>query len=186
MQALLQLTVHPCALAANTQTIRGKKKAKSTTKEEFTDVMKVLVEYSHKLLKQVDENLQPLFSYDNNRIQAYANMESMGISPEERLVLPPWSPDMHKVIEHTFAQLKAHLQADMLTYNPARLTAHMAHQKVLFGFMNGISKEGIRKDVESMPATWHIISSPAGVLRQGPDGRYYMGTGGEWADTGHR
>jgi hypothetical protein len=168
------------------QTIRGNKIAKSTTKEEFTDIMKKLVEVARRELAKLDPTLKPIFSYDNNRIQKEASLAAMGITAEEKLELPPSSPDMHKVIEHVFAILKGQLQAELLKLNPAKLSAAKAQHMVKVYFMHGISKQSIQADVNSLPVTWHIISTPAGVTAKGPDGKMYRGSGGEWADTRHR
>jgi hypothetical protein len=53
-------------------------------------------------------------------------------------------------------------------------------------FKGGISKHSIQADVKSLPVTWHIISTAEGVTAEGPDGKMYRGTGGDWADTRHR
>jgi hypothetical protein len=173
-------------LALHLQTIKTKKIAKSTTKEEFTDIMKKLVEVAREQLAKVDPNLKPLFSFDNNKIQKYAPLDKMGITPEEKLELPPYSPDMHKVIEHVFAILKGQVQAEMLRNNPASLKSAAAHKIVEVYFKGGISKHSIQADVKSLPVTWHIISTAEGVTAEGPDGKMYRGTGGDWADTRHR
>jgi hypothetical protein len=167
-------------------TIKGDKIAKSTTKQEFTDIMKKLVKVARRKLARVDPTLKPMFSYDNNKIQKQAKLADMGISPEEKLELPAYSPDMHKVIEHVFAILKGQLQAEMLRNNPARLSPATAQHMVEVYLRHGISKEGIQKDVKSLPVTWHIICTGEGDWAVGPDGRMYRGTGGEWADTRHR
>jgi hypothetical protein len=93
---------------------------------------------------------------------------------------------MHKVIEHVFAILKGQVQAEMLRNNPASLKSAAAHRIVYSYFRGGISKRSIQADVSSLPVTWHIISTPEGVLAKGPDGKMYRGTGGNWADTRHR
>lgn len=173
-------------VASHLQTIRGNKIAKGTTKEEFTDIMKKLVQVAREELAKVDPNLTPIFSYDNNKIQADAKLEAMGITPEEKLELPTYSPDMHKVIEHVFGVLKGQLQAEMLKNNPSKLSTSTAQYMVKAYFMDGIHKESIQADVDSLPVTWHIISTPEGVEAVGPDGKVYRGTGGEWADTRHR
>lgn len=173
-------------VASHLQTIKGNKIAKGTTKEEFTDIMKKLVQVAREELAKVDPNLTPIFSYDNNKIQADAKLQDMGITPEEKLELPTYSPDMHKVIEHVFGILKGQLQAEMLRTNPSKLSARKAQRMVRAYFMGGISKESIQADVKSLPVTWHIISTPEGVEELGPDGHMHKGTGGEWADTRHR
>ena len=173
-------------LALHLQTIRGNKKAKGTTKQEFTDIMKKLVVVARQQLAKVDPNLKPIFSYDNNKIQKHAKLADMGITPEERLELPTYSPDMHKVIEHVFAILKGQLQEEMLKNNPPKMDSATAQHMVWLYFMHGISKKSIRADVKSLPVTWHIISTLDGVWAKGPDGKMYRGTGGDWADTSHR
>jgi hypothetical protein len=173
-------------LALHLQTIKGNKIAKSTTREEFTDIMKKLVVAAREKLANIDPKLKPIFSYDNNKIQKGASLAEMGITPEEKLELPPYSPDMHKVIEHVFAILKGQLQEEMLKNNPARMDPAVAQKMVRVYFKHNISKKSIRADVDSLPVTWHIISTLDGVFAEGPDGRMYWGTGGDWADTSHR
>lgn len=169
----------------NLQTRRDKnKKAKAMTKEEFTDIMGLLVRQAREDLQRKC-GLEPIFSYDNNSVQANAKLAAMNLAEENKLELPPWSPDMHKVIEHVFAVLKGKVQARLLKLNPKCLTPAQARDLVEECFFE-ITTQGIRADIESMPITWHIISTEEGLLSQGPDGRIYKGAGGGWAPTGHR
>lgn len=48
-----------------------------------------------------------MYSYDNPSIHKAAEemLEKMGITQNERVRLPPYSPDMHKVIEHAHANV---------------------------------------------------------------------------------
>jgi len=64
------------------QTKDGKREARGTTQEEFEDIMAILVRHARERLAEY--GLTPLFSYDNNKIQAGARFDRMGFSPNDK------------------------------------------------------------------------------------------------------
>jgi hypothetical protein len=125
------------------------------------------------------------FSWDNNSIFKSADLQRMGLQPADKVALSEYSPDLHKPIEHVFAQLKHAVQEQLLQPRSQPLTAAEAQQLVYDCFM-AISTESIRKDVDSLPVTYHVVAGDKGVVSQGPDGRYHMCSGGDWPARQYR
>lgn len=152
------------------------RKAKSTTTQEFEDIMVEVVKASKPLLQELGHQ-NVLYSWDNNKIQAAASLEKIGLRADERLHLPTYSPDMHKVIEHTFAQLKRIIVQKLAQLQPYQVTAAAAQRIVQEAFVE-LSTDSIRKDIESLPLAWSVISAATGVHIQGPGGRRFQGSAG--------
>lgn len=127
----------------------------------------------------------PRFSWDNNSIFKSASLERMGLQPQDKVALSEYSPDLHKPIEHTFAQLKHTVQEELLQPRSQPLTPAEAQQLVHDCF-KAISTASIRKDVESLPVTYHVVAGDKGVVSQGPDGRYHVCSGGDWPARQYR
>ena len=166
------------------QTIRSKhqKDAKGTTQEEFEDAMAQLVEFARKEMKK--KGLKPLFSYDNNKIQAGADLERMGLEEDERVPLAAYMPDGHQVIEHVFGQLKASIWNDLYEHGDIR-SAHDAQAR-FHRLFKKLPKFSIAANAFKMPLVYEMIATEKGVLFMGPDGSMYQGTGGDWALRPHR
>lgn len=94
--------------------------AKGSTKEEFTDFMKETTAKVNSLLEGGSSRekwlgafgrwVKPRFSFDNPRIHGGKKkggdiMRACGLSTEQRFPLPRYSPDIHRVIEHTHANV---------------------------------------------------------------------------------
>jgi hypothetical protein len=166
-----------------TKASHGEKEAKSTTRDEFVDLMKALVPKARAEMGQL--GLQPLFSYDNNRIQQVPDMGVMGLREDERLPLSRYSPDMHKAIEHVFAQLKQKVEWQLLQPRAQALTPLAAQQLVGHCF-ESIEARSIFLDACSLPATYFVISGVEGLLAEGPDGRPHICSGGKWPARQYR
>jgi hypothetical protein len=162
----------------------GQTDAKRTTRQEFIDIMQKLIPLARAAMAAY--GLQARFSYDNNKIQQTAGMRSMGMLPEERVPLGEYMPDCHKVIEHTFGQLKPEVNRELYKRGHNNLTAQAAQQLVkdcFFGMTQEDKKrkqERIAADVKSLPLTYFVVSRIENVLELGPDGSYHRGTGGDW------
>lgn len=150
---------------------------------EFEHIMKLLVQQAKAAM--LPTGLTPLFSWDNNKIQKTASLTAMGLTAEQVLSLPNYSPDMHKAIEHAFAQLKHSVQQQLLQPQATALTARQAQQLVEQCFF-AISKVGIFKDVCSLPNTYFVIAGDEGVTAQGPDGLHHVCSGGNWPARQYR
>lgn len=164
------------------QTKDGKREARGTTQEEFEDIMAILVRQARERL--AGYGLTPLFSYDNNKIQAGARFDRMGFSPNDKVPLAPYMPDAHKVIEHAFHQLKTLLWNSI--YEHGIVASGRALQDRVQQLFFQISKESIQKDVHDLPLTYKIISTEKHHIFIEPNGHEYAGTGGDWAPRSHR
>lgn len=153
---------------------------------EFEDLMAHLVRHARALHALVPGGLAaPLFSWDNNKIQKSADLTRMGITAAEHLPLSTYSPDMHKVIEHAWNQIKFRVQRRLLQLGGAALTAQQA-QDMVEEEVRATSCSGILKDVSSLIWTYFVIASEKGVVLKAPDGAYHTGTGGDWPPAQYR
>lgn len=97
----LTLAALPCL-----QTKDGKGVAKGETAEEFEDMMALVSRQVEALQalhpKWAEEGA--IYSWDNAAFHTRAHLPALD---DRRLVIPPRSPDIHKVIEHTFHPVKS-------------------------------------------------------------------------------
>lgn len=167
----------PCCPWCCLQTKVEQKVAKGTTQEEFEDCMWYIQAKARKELGK--HGLTPLFSYDNNRIQAGASFERMGISLEEKVPLAPYMPDAHRVIEHTFHNLKRMLWDSI--YHQGIEATGLALQLRMMEVFKSIPAEWIARDCAKLPLGYEMIATDKNVLFMSPTGHEYAGTGGDWA-----
>ncbi|GLC55091.1 hypothetical protein PLESTB_000942600 [Pleodorina starrii] len=98
---------------AKTYAPKGRKcKARGPTAAEFKDFIKACLKVWN---DEFCETLPPIFSWDNTRIHGNYRDEadgwgSLGIDTETHMQLPPYSPDMHSVIELSHARLMHEMQ----------------------------------------------------------------------------
>lgn len=151
---------------------------------EFEDLMKSVVPLATQLTYQVCGKM-PQISLDNNSIFKSASLQRMGLQPCQKVALSEYSPDLHKPIEHAFAQVKHIVQEELLQPRSKALTAVEAQQLVYDSFKK-ISIDSIRRDVDSLPVTYHVVAGDKGVVSQGPDGRYHVCSGGDWPARQYR
>jgi hypothetical protein len=109
--------VEPSSFPA-TQTKRGgrQRAAAGPTRDEFKAVVKACLQEWEKL-EVPDENGEratPIWSWDNARIHGDVtdgeSWAELGITGRDHTRLPPYSPDMHSVIELSHAHLMASMQ----------------------------------------------------------------------------
>jgi hypothetical protein len=153
--------------------------ANGTTQEEFEDIIAKAVQQAAILMPDA------VFSWDKNKIQAGAELKRMGLAGNRVLPLSRYSPDMHKVIEHAIHQHKYIVHKQLLQPAGRQLIVREFQKLVKDSWFN-IKQQGIEADVRSLPITYHIISTPKGVMSEGPDGRFYQGSGGDWPDKRFR
>lgn len=128
--------------------------------------------------------LQPLFSWDNNKIQANADLTAMGLQPHQKLPLAPYMPDAHKVIEHLFARLKTMvLQQLYLFPNGTIITPDFAQELVWRCFW-AQPTAAIAADVASLPLTYAVIAADRPF--QWVDGSSHTGVAGAWPPKKYR
>jgi hypothetical protein len=157
--------------------------AKGTTTREFQDIMKIFVPDATARMQKY--GLKPLFSWDNNRIQASASLRAMGLREEQKVPLPAYSPDMHKVIEHVFAHVKRAVQDALKQSRTRPLDADDARQLVEVCF-RGATTESIMRDVLSLRETYFVIAHAKGITAVGLDGEQHTGVGGDWPPNRYR
>lgn len=124
-------------------------------------------------------------SFDNVNFQKGASLEYMGLQPDEKLPLPRYAPDMHKPIEHVWAQVKHDMQNVLLQPRDTPLTALEAQQLMVQCFQR-VDAGGIFRDVCSLAVTYHVIQGDEGASLQGPDGQLHVCTGGYWPSRRYR
>jgi hypothetical protein len=152
--------------------------AKSTTTWEFEDIMQHLVTHARQAMAAY--GLQPLFSWDNNKIQKVADLATMGLTPAEVLPVPAYAPDLQKPIEHPWNPIKHGVQQQLLQPRSKRVTPSEARQ-IVEQQIAAISRQSIVKDVLSLPSTYLVVALAKGRVYKNLDGEYVTGTGGDWA-----
>jgi uncharacterized membrane protein len=173
-----------CSLVACMQTkCQGKlRAAQKTTRKEFEDIMLIAQQAARARLAAL--GLSPFFSWDNNRIQATANLANMGILPHEKVPLAPYMPDAHKVIEHTFARIKAEVKDAVYLLGPDTVMTPALAQSIVYARFWQQQQATIRADVDSLPLTY------AAIARQGQftwlDGSKHTGVAGNWPAKKYR
>ena len=143
--------------------------AKGPTCEEFEDVMGVVnvkakqVAGKHpKTFGSDDCPRPPLFSFDNPPIHQKAMPSRAGIKADQRVPLPPRSPDMHKVIEHCFGILSRAMNTKLLEDSSIK-SIEQYKTEIESLFYSRITRESIQADVKSLVNTYtHIAGEGQG------------------------
>ena len=138
--------------------------AKGPTCEEFEDVMivvnakaKQVAERNPKVFGSERSSRLPLFSFDNPPIHQKANLSRADVKAEQRVPLPPRSPDMHKVIEHCFGILSRAMNEKLLEDSSIKsIDQYKAVIESLF--YSCITQESIQADVVSLVDTYKYIA----------------------------
>lgn len=96
------------------QTTRGGKSinARGPTEAEFKSVVRGCIN----AWTEKGESVEPIFSWDNARIHGNVREDdwaSWGITTRTHTLLPPYSPDMHSVIELSHARVMDAMQKFM-------------------------------------------------------------------------
>lgn len=157
------------------QTMQGRPAA-AMVREEMTDNVKGVIRELERLNKPKH---RVLLSWDNARPNATtAELGSLGLLPEQRLRLPAYSPDMHRVIEHQMGIMKGELHKATL----ARDVLHTPEtlQALVRATFSKLDKAAIRKDVESLHLAWQVVAGAKGQTVTFPNGREEPCTGGDW------
>jgi len=136
--------------------------AKGPTAEEFLHVMTYFKSEAMEVARKhphvfgraaLTGDIKLKFSFDNLPIHKDPSLGQLEI---EKVPLPPRSPDMHKVIEHIFGTLTRAMNLSLATDPTLNTTAkYKAELERLFA---AITPESVRKDVESLPATFKCIA----------------------------
>ena len=156
--------------------------ASKTTRQEFEDNMRLMANIARIRMAQL--GLSPIFSWDNNVIQATASLQQIGILPNEQLPLGAYMPDAHQVIEHTFARLKAAVQLRLYQLgSTVQVTPQLAQQIVSECFWQ-LPQQHIAADVRSLPLTYAVIANNGPF--QWLDGSVHVGVAGQWPPKKYR
>lgn len=160
---------------------------KGCTREEFHKLLCALVSEARRIKKLRDDEVLYL-SFDNATIH---NLKAshLELPPHtERLALPVYSPDLNKVIEHTWGRFKAHL-TDLVfdfTVQQGGKPLTPAELRVLVGraLRDVTDRDVIAADVRGLRLTCeavrHAKDQEFDVEFGGKTVRL-TGTGGDWA-----
>lgn len=131
------------------------------------------------------ETWEPLYSRDHPSVHEHINFERVGIKKEQRVALGVKAPDMHKVIEHVFGQIKPKLHAALYRHK-YRVTGELAQSIAKDLFMTQVTAASVSADVQTLPDTYRCIATSVGSTWRDRHGLSHMGTGGDWAIKGFR
>jgi hypothetical protein len=156
----------------------GKKDAKGPTALEFAQVVMNPVKYAADdafdtleqdtpdVLKGKGTTLQ--YSFDNAKIHLSAIKDGLlqqyveGFTEEvDRFPLTPYSPDLHKVIEHTHANAVVEFQK-WLHKNPGKSTVAEYKEAFKACYHSANSQQSVLRDVNSLPKLYEWVHKNGG------------------------
>jgi hypothetical protein len=162
--------------------------AASTTEEEFIDnLWGIIHTYQRKT------GWLPVLSYDNVKIQEIADISEVAYAQGEegrevfrlnpalnKVDLPTYSPDMNRVIEHTFGIVKPLVRVSI--YRRERdYSKGLQLQTAVVEAFHTLKHGAIRNDTKGLPLLWRVLSTPEGTTFEQPPGHTHVGTGGGYA-----
>jgi hypothetical protein len=151
-------------------------------REEFLDMLRCIMNLLDSEHKGRKKGMK--FSWDNARANADdAGLAKVGLAKDQRQVLPTFSPDMHKAIEHTIFRLKVAFW-DAVVQHPAHKTPEQ-FQQLLRDVFADMPREHIRADVVTLPLTYEMIARKEGEVFTHNNGQY-TGVGGGWPPHRYR
>lgn len=156
--------------------------ARGPTHEEFVSkvlpAIKAAVEQHSALLKQGE---RWHYSWDNDSIHK-GDMAAVQPMVQARWpVLPPYSPDMHCVVEHTVGRtwkLFNKMRRDL----PNNPTMSELKEELLDAFEKSAAAATIRADVARLPLLYEVLCTRKHQVVRGPGGRTYKGSCGNWPE----
>lgn len=157
------------------QTMQGRPAA-AMVREEMTDNLRGVIRALERLNKP---RHRQLLCWDNARPNATeAELAVLGLLPQQRLLLPAYSPDMHRVIEHQMGVMKGELQKATL----ARDVLHTPEtlQALVRDTFSRLDRAAIAKDVASLHLAWEVVAGAKGQSVVLPSGRVQPCTAGDW------
>lgn len=155
----------PCLLL---QTAKGNP-AKGCTNEEWSHVMQDIMAAAARLRLSGEwpAGAPIIYSFDNDKIhQKPETLAALKINYKNRLPLPPYSPDMHRVIEYTVGRLKTAFRK-WLYAHPGANTMEKYQDALTTIFFNKKKKsvadaETINKSVKRLPSLFKEILAAKG------------------------
>lgn len=116
-------------------------------------------------LLNAHQGQQLVYSFDNDAVHqgAMEELQQRGlITNSNRAPLPPNSPDMHKVVEHSIARLTSMVNSELAHTEDLVLPVEHWRSRLEQMFLTGITAASIRADVASLKATYQAIIDVAG------------------------
>lgn len=169
--------------------LKGKEEdASSTTIEEFVDNLWYIIDTYQKKTGWL-----PVLSYDNIKIQQAVNIREVAYAQGEedkepfsldpslnKVDLPTYSPDMNRVIEHTFGMVKPLVRVSI--YRHERDYSKGANlQTAVVSAFHSLKHGAISDDTKGLPLLWRVLSTAEGTTFEQPPGHTHVGTGGGYA-----
>lgn len=143
---------------------------------EFQEIAAEVLEAAFNYDQQKIQDNQPIFSYDNPTVHLGGDAVVGPQGSPFRAPLPPYSPDMHKVIEHVFNTSSQILKVEVF---PAVIANGRNHPsggysvdvwpKVVEGTVRAIPLSSIQNDVRSLPDTYRYVIDHGGDWVPRPD-----------------
>jgi hypothetical protein len=99
--------------------------------------------------------------------------------PETFVELPAYSPDLHQVIEHRFAELKQYLVNRVYEIGFERCNMQVLRAIVLEFCRNEIPTAKIVKELENLKLCYKIVAAPINTWVQ-VGNQNYAGVAGGW------
>jgi hypothetical protein len=126
---------------------------------EFEDIMgeaKAIIDRLQ-MQQHLKCNERYMLSWDNDKIHRGADLETVGIMPNDRFILPELSSDMHKVVKHQHAWLQMKMQMWLETQDDGKLTPLQCMDQLERLFYQELKKESILSDAKSLKATYQAV-----------------------------
>lgn len=124
---------------------------------DFSDIAYKVMEEACGGDEERVERMQPIFSLDNDPVHEGADAIVGPPGTASRVLLPPRSPDMHKVIEHIFNTVSYKLKHDVFpVYASDPVLCHSPPEHfwdVIHEELNKITLDSIRADILSLHMT---------------------------------
>ena len=124
-----------------------------------------------------------LFSWDNahnnGSVQDKAEFRKLGLRRRQLIEISPYSPDMHRVVEHGMHIIKSELDKQFMQHAVVP-EARYLQAMVRFIFGQKITQAALQKDVDTLPLAYKVVAGCEGQGVQGPDGRLWQCTEGDW------
>lgn len=164
-------------------------KDKGCTKREFADLVRCLLDVLQQKCRRAGIPIPKFLSFDNASNHDI-NADVWTTRGLERVPLSTHSPDIHKVIEHTFARFKTLLHQKIFE-NFARkgVVQPSMHEvrRLIEEALHEVAKPAtIAADQKTLPVTLQIIKHDEGQRFRLADGREFEGSGGNWPPKGFR
>lgn len=150
------------------------------TRVEFADHLRNI---ARELEARGERRQEQWFSWDNARANGGSEqLAAVGLSPNHRLPLPPYSPDLHRVVEHSIGRVKAAMDASMLAMATGGWPDDAARvfQKALRKAATTLDTAAISHDAASLALAYRVVAGALGTTVHDDAGRPWPCTGGDW------